>query len=189
MIEHTVDVLDRVEELREQADQIEETQDELVERLKEDFDGFEDVPQKFQESYEEFEEEIVSKRGKADLFEKVVDEYGGSEWTLTTVTLGQLGKIQDQVSDASFDFDVERGEVSGGMPKQGYGRNLTLEECIVEQPPDAPTTKDPRTGQEVPEPEEYPSELGLWLFEKANAINTTGDIDMGNSSLQERMSE
>jgi hypothetical protein len=183
----TVDILEEAEEIREEEiGELVKAQDELVEEIKQEYDSFEEVPEVDQQAYDSLEEQITEARGVVKKLESIAEEYDGSEFVIEELSTGALASIQDEVSEKSFDYDVERGEISGGTPKQGYGMVETLRHSIVKQPHNAPTTKDER-GRDVTDPGGYPHQLGIFLFEKINNINTTGEVELGNSSLRDRM--
>jgi len=189
MRRETIDLEEEAREIREeQVAEIEEAEDELVERLEEEYDGFSDVPDRFKKTYEQFEEQLVELRGRAQALENAAEEWGDGVFVISELTTGQVATIQDRVSEESFDFDPEAGEMVDGTPKQGYGMVETLRQAVVEQPSGAPTSSNPKTGRDEPEPAEYPSQVGMYLFEKVNNLNTVGDTDLGNSSLRDRMS-
>jgi len=185
----TVDLKDEARKIRtEQVQKVEEAQEDLIQKLREEFEDYEDVPREYEQRYDRLTEREVDLRGRADALDRAVEEWDGGEFVLTELTTGQIADIQDSVSEKSFDFDPESGEVVDGNPKEGYGMVETLRQCIKQQPGGAPTRKDD-LGQEVPDPAEYPNQVGLFLFEKANVLNTVGEADLGNSSLRERMKE
>ena len=211
---HTIDLLAEAADLVDRAESLEESQDELVEKLEEEFGGFEDVPQKYVDTYDQFEAERTNAMGNAvALVLQVLDWDGGiedheameghdsvreriesdgvpvgaapSEVVVTSLTTGQLASIQDRVAEASFDYDVESGDAEG-TPKSGFGMVETLREAIVSQPPGAPTRTENRN--EVPDPAEYDHQVGMYLYDKVDDMSTSGEGDLGNSSLRERMS-
>lgn len=211
---HTIDLLEEARGLSEEGvSEIEQAQDDLVERLEEEYESFAEVPQKYRDAYEEFDGERIETRGRAVALARQVLEWdtpGGdaaehqameghgsvgdlldsgldpsaapSEVTVSDLTTGQLASIQDRVASESFDFDVETGEAEG-TPKSGYGMVETLREAIRSQPQGAPSSE-----RGEPEPAEYDHQVGMFLYERVNSLSTTGDHDLGNSSLRERMS-
>ncbi len=183
----TVDILEEAEKIREkEINELKKAQDNLVEEIKQDYDSFEEVPEVDQQAYDSLEAQITEARGVVQKLEEIAEEYDGSEFVIEELSTGALASIQDEVSEKSFDYDVERGEISGGTPKQGYGMVETLRHSIVKQPHNAPTTKDAR-GRDVIDPGGYPHQLGIFLFDKINNMNTVGETDLGNSSLRDRM--
>lgn len=204
--------------LNEEVPALEEAKQELVSELLEEYGSYSDVPAEYRQTYDEFEEEIIELEGTAQaLVSQVLDwssehdmkeietQYGGvnefieeegcvghgeSVIVIEELSTGQIGAIQDEVSERSFDFDPETGEMVDGTPKQGFGMVETLRHAIVKQPEGAPTRLDPEDGRsEIPEPAEYSSQVGVFLFDKVNSLNTVGDTDLGNSSLREAMKE
>lgn len=183
----TIDVEEEAREIREEKlPAVEEAQEELISELKEEYGDYSSVPAEEEAAFEKLEEKRVELEGRADVLERTVEEYNGGEYVIRELTTGALAAIQDEVSEASFEFDPETQQVEGGTPKSGYGMVETLSRSIVQQPDGAPTRTGPK-GAEQPDPREYPHQLGLFLFDKVNAFNTVGEADMGNSSLRERM--
>ena len=206
-----VDLLTEAAELRAEAEQYEEAAAELVEELDEKFESYSEVPDEAKEAYDELEEKRIEAEGNAkSLYRAVVDwgdngheeeeiddiyefvdgyeslhELGDSVFKLAELSTGGLAAVQDEVAEKSFDFDPERGEVTGGTPKSGYGMVETLRRTVEEQPDGAPV-KQQGPGK-YPAPSEYPHQVGLFLFEKVNNLNTVGDTDLGNSSLREKL--
>lgn len=187
MRKQTIDLEDEVEEIRtERIPSIEEARDELVAKLSEEFEEYSEVPKEYRQTYDEFEEQLVELQGKAQALEQAVEDWGDGVFVTSQLTTGQLASIQDAVSEKSFEFDPQRGEMVNGSPKQGFGMVETLREAIIQAPDGAPS-RETEFGREEPEPAEYPHQVGLYLFEKVNNFNTVGESDLGNSSLREQM--
>lgn len=187
MRQTTIDLKEEVQELRgEKLPAVNDAQDELVDKIEEEYESYSTVPEEEDRAFETLEEKRIELEGQADALERVVDEWDGGEFVIQELTTGALAEIQDSVSEASFDFNPEKGEMEGGTPKQGFGMVETLRKSIVRQPPKAPTREN-EFGETVPEPANYPHQVGMYLFERVNNFNTVGDTDLGNSSLKERM--
>lgn len=212
----TIDLLAEAADLVERAQSVSDSQDDLVEKLEDEFGDFEDVPSKYIDTYDQFEAERKNALGNAyalvrqvldwdasgdaeshpvmegyDSIAALVEAEGvpvgeaPSEVVVQSLTTGQLASIQDRVAEASFDYDVQSGDAEG-TPKSGYGMVETLRESVVSQPPGAPTREENRS--EVPDPAEYDHQVGMYLYDRVDNLSTTGDADLGNSSLRERMS-
>lgn len=183
----TVNMGSEVNRLREERiPMLESKMDELVDQYEEEFESYEDVPEAERKAFDKLDEKVVEARGKAETFEYYIEEWNGSKFVIQELDTGAIAEVQDEVSEASFEFDVEEGELEGGTPKQGYGMVETLRKAVVQQPEGAPTYRDAE-GNFRPAPGEYPHQIGLWLFEQVNNFNTVGDTDLGNSSLREEM--
>lgn len=206
-----VDILNEADGLRADAEAFEEAVDELVDEIDAKFDSYQEVPAEVKETYEELEAERIEAEGTAKaLYRAVIDwgsnghdsdeiddvyefvdeqdslrELGDSTFVISEMSTGGLAAVQDEVAEKSFDFDPERGELTGGTPKSGYGMLETLRRTIESQPSGAPVQQKGPT--KIPDPDEYPHQLGLFLFEKVNSLNTVGETDLGNSSLRERL--
>lgn len=179
----TVDMEDRIEELQDRLDEIEDEQEEVKQKAIAQQDEEGELPSELEDEWDELEAERVEKEGELDKFQETTEAWGGSEFTIEELTFGQLQAINDEMMEESFDVDVQRQSVEG-TPKQGFYQIQTLREAIISQPAEAPTRKDD-FGKDAPAPGDYPVAVGEWLFEKVNAFNTTGEAEMGNSSLKE----
>ena len=183
----TVDIRAEAEEIRtSRLPEVEDAQDQLVAELKEEYEDFSKVPDVEEKAFNALEEERIELEGQAQALENAVEAWDGGEFVIQELTTGQIAHITDAVSEKSFDFDPHEGELKGGTPKQGFGKIETLRQAIVQWPTDAPTRKDEH-GNTGPAPADYPYQVGEYLYEKVNSLNTVGDTDMGNSSLRERM--
>lgn len=100
------------------------------------------------------------------------------------LTFGQLQRVSDDMMEESFEVDMEREDIEG-TPRQGFYQTELLKEAIEHWPEGAPVKTE--YGVDTPDPGDYPIPVGEWLFERVDAINTTGDTEMGNSSLKEAM--
>lgn len=187
MRQTTIDLEDEIAELRgDKLPAIEDAQEELIAQFEDEYGDYSEVPDEEEDAYDTLEEKRVDLKGTVQALERVVDEWDGSQFTITELSMGAVADVQDKVSEASFSFDHEEGEFEEGVPKQGYGMIETLRQAIVDQPDGAPTYTD-EMGNRLPDPADYPHEVGMHLFEKVNAFNTVGETDLGNSSLRERM--
>jgi len=129
-----------------------------------------------------------SLRREVDDYDSEIDSrYEDEESCVVTVrelTFGQLQRVSDDMMDKSFEVDVENEDIEG-TPRQGYYQTELLNEAIEDYPPGAPSVEE--YGRQSPNAGDYPIPVGEWLFERVDAINTTGDTEMGNSSLKEAM--
>ena len=202
---HTIDIQDRIEEINDRLDEIEERKEEVKQEVAEAIgpDGGEnDIPSDLEDDWDDLDDEEVDLTGELKKFQNVKKTWGNEEvdadgegtgnytcqWTVRELSFGQLQAVSDDMMEESFDVDVERGNVTG-TPKQGYYQIELLREAIREGPPGAPTrtVKMGTVEREQPAPADYPFRIGEWLFDTVDAINTTGDTEMGNSSLSEAM--
>jgi len=120
--------------------------------------------------------------------EDVMEAYGQVDecvFTVEELTFGQLQGVSDDMMEESFEVDMQREDIEG-TPKQGFYQIELLRESIKRWPSNAPVQTD-EYGNEMPSPGDYPIPVGEWLFERVDALNTRGDTDMGNSSLEEAM--
>lgn len=122
-----------------------------------------------------------------EYWDKITSEYAqvdNCSFEVRELTFGQLQRVSDDMMDESFEVDVQRQDVEG-TPRQGFYQIELLREAIIDWPDAAPENEE--HGVSKPAPAEYPIPVGDWLFERVDAINTTGDTEMGNSSLSEAM--
>jgi len=120
--------------------------------------------------------------------DEVMEAFGEVEecaFTVRELTFGQLQAVSDDMMEESFEVDMQREDIEG-TPKQGFYQIELLREAITRWPAGAPVQED-QYGNEEPSPGDYPIPVGEWLFEKVDALNTRGDTEMGNSSLEEAM--
>lgn len=163
----TVDMYDRIEQIRTEILPPIESQIEEMEQLAEEAENPWDIPDDLEQRYQRMNQEAKNLRGEADTLEHYADDWGASEWTIREVSVGAVGKIQDDVAEASgAGFD------GSGTPKQGYARKRTLEIAVKDQPNGAPEVAD------------ISDVVGDWLFDCVDEFNTTGEVELGNSSLR-----
>jgi len=178
--------------------------DEIADQAEEEYGSFEETPESVLDAFDETQSEYIETKGTADALVRTVvelsdhfsiddwmdddgfraDEFldandwadieGLCEFTITEFSGGALAKVQDEISDDSFDFDPDTGNLEG-MPKQGRAKVVMLEHGVTEMP-DA-----------VGNIANLNSNTFEYLFDKLNELNTAGSTDLGNSSLRERM--
>jgi len=211
--EHTLDLKDRVEQIDERLEEIDEEKERIedVAQGKMEQNDLEDPPADLEEKWGNFDAEETELRGERwkfietvvvwsgensighqDLDDKdedeILDNYGDvedSQIRVKELTFGQLQRVSDDMMEESFDVDVEQESIEG-TPRQGFYQTELLHEAIIEWPANAPTFTD-EYQNDHPQPGDYPIPVGEWLFEKVDALNTTGDTEMGNSSLGEAL--
>ena len=213
-----LDLVDRIEELRERLSQIESEQEELKRQLESAFSNsdskdIEDLDrwEEFESRWENLEAEKTELSGEKNKFKETVvlwnneldpnelrretddyqaeidERYADEDSCVITVrelTFGQLQRVSDDMMEESFNVDIENEDIDG-TPRQGFYQTELLNEAIEDWPPGAPSREE--YGRESPVAGDYPIPVGEWLFERVDAINTTGDTEMGNSSLKEEM--
>lgn len=164
----TIDMLDRVEEIRDnevppRRDQVEE----IRETAREDFEDVWSIPDDLESRYERLQTEIERLEGETDTLEHYATEWGASVFEIRELSAGGVGQIQDDVAEASgAGFD------GSGTPKSGYARTRTLEIAIKDKPAGSP------------EITEVADAVADWLYDCVDEFNTTGTVKLGNSSLR-----
>ena len=211
---HRLDLTDRVDEMDERLEEIEEEKEELMKvarEYKKENGEDADLPDDLEYEWEDLEGEEIELRGDRFKFiqtvavysdavdfdaddlataseEEVLEAFGQvdiCEFTVKELTFGQLQGVSDDMMEESFEVDMERQDIDG-TPKQGYYQVELLREALQGWPENAPVRED-QYGNEQAAPGEYPIPVGEWLFERVDALNTAGDTEMGNSSLEEAM--
>lgn len=183
----TVNMAEEVNRIRdERLPEIEQGKQDLVEQFEEEYESYKEVPSEEEAAFDKLEEKRIELEGRAETFEHYIEEWNGSKFVIRELDTGAVAAIQDEVSEKSFEFDLEQGEIEGGTPKQGYGMVETLRRAIAQQPEGAPTKPHPEAGEQIA-PGQYPHQVGMWLYEKINNFNAIGEAELGNSSLREEM--
>lgn len=153
-------VKERREEIKDQASQLDRSENK-------------DQYKSLKKEWSEVEAERVEVKSKINRFQEFVDEWESDRFVVRELTFGEVQNVKDVVSSESFDVDVELQSIEG-TPLQGLYQTEILSRSVEEMPDDAPDN-----------PNDLPEILGDWLLEKAESINSLGDDDMGNMSLEE----
>lgn len=205
MRSETVDLEDGIAETEENIAELEEQRDELVERLKEEYGDFADVPQKLAQKYEQYEEGRKNLIGRVnaivadvllfggmteDDIDDLRSEYEGglrgyyreegpnvgpSEFSITEITGGQLAEVQDTVNARASSEALASGDA---QDMNGTRVVATLRAAVEQSPAGAPE-----------DPADYRWQVMLYLFEQVNSLNTVGDTDFRTTSLQQAMDD
>lgn len=101
--------------------------------------------------------------------------WGESVFILQELSGAMLSTVQDELSSATTDIDLETRNVDA-TPREGLKRDLWLRFTVIEAPDDAPS-----------DPADYNAKLAEYLYEESQRLNGEGEVDTGNSSLQEAM--
>jgi hypothetical protein len=168
--EKTIDLDDGLNALDDDIDHVEDAQDELLDVIDDEYDGYHAVPAEVERKWEALEDQKQSIEGQQNALQRVIDEWDGAEFVIQELSGGQLVAIQDEVNSAA---------AADGMDMDGLdGARVVamLQKSIVQAPPGAPDN-----------PRDYPWAVMLYLFEKVNAFNTTGDTDFQSTSLRDAM--
>lgn len=161
-------MLDRVEEIRTELIPPREQQvDDILAKAREEYDDPWDIPNELEARYERLQAQVKNLRGEANTLEHYAEEWNGDEFVIRELSVGGVGMIQDDVAEASG-VDMQ----GGGTPKGGYARRRSLEVSVKDKPPGSPDI------------ENFPDAVGDWLYEAVDEFNTTGEVDLGNSSLR-----
>lgn len=188
MLTKQLDIDDRVTELEDELEAKEDRKQELLTDAKELQDELQALDRKSDEysqtkrayteverEWDEVEAERVELLGEKRALERCIEDYDGSVYTIRELAYDDWNMLQDRISEASFDFDPETQSVEG-HPKEGAFKSMVVNESLEDAPPGAPA-----------EAGSMPRQVCEHLYNAINALNTTGDTDMGNSSLEEAL--
>ena len=168
---------DELPRLEGRRDELEEERQDIKSRAKSlDQDENEKQFKQLKKRWKEVEAERSQVKAKIERFQEYVDEWGDTEFRVRELSFGEVQNIKDIVSSESFDVDVELQEIEG-TPLQGLYQTEVLKRAVVSMPEDGPDN-----------PNDLPDLLGEWLMDKVESINSLGDEDMGNMSLEEAIS-
>lgn len=190
MLTETIDLEDRIDELKQKEDDLKDDKQEILQDAKEvkqqleaadrGTDEYRDLQRRYDEierEWDSIEGQIVEAEGERNAIRRAIDEYGGSEFAIQEFSYDDWNRIQDEITEASFDFDARTQDVEG-TPREGAYKSMVVNKAVVQSPPDAPD-----------EAGAMPRQVCEYLYDKINAINTTGDTELGNSSLDEALEE
>lgn len=159
MFQSTVSLVgDGIDESRERIGEIEEARAELEAFSEENYDHEALRPERLQTQIDAYDDEIESMEGRINVFERVIDEWGDDDPTFEIRMLrgNELAQLQD--------VGVGEGGVGGEASID------VLRRTVEAGPESAPTDEN---GD--PAPGEYPWPVTVWLFQKINSLNGTGD--------------
>lgn len=164
----TVHMSDRVEEIEQNEIPPRQSQiDAIREAAREEYDEAWKIPGELEQRYQRLKDEVETLEGEAKTLNHYAGEWGDDAFTLIELSVGGVGLIQDEVAEASG-IDIQ----GNGTPKSGFARRKTLEVAIDDAPSEAPAM------------ENIPDAIGDWLYNCIDEFNTTGSVDLGNSSLR-----
>jgi predicted nucleic acid-binding Zn-ribbon protein len=169
-LEQEVPVME--EELSDVTDEMEEIKRRRKE-LDEDADNFKSQKKYLEKRWNELQADRVELEAKIERFDGYVENWESTRFVVRELTFGESQNLKDIVSSESFDVDVELQEIEG-TPLQGLYRSELLKMAVEEMPSDAPN-----------DPNDLPEILGDWLMEKCESINSVGDTEVGNLSLDD----
>lgn len=202
MRRETVDIESGIEEAEDDMQDVVEARDELVNLLNNEYDGFQDVPNKYQQKYEQYEQQRKNLLGQInsivqfildcdgwseDEIEELRSEHGSlyeyykqegpnigpSEFVISEMTGGQLAEVQDTVNARANSDNLASGDA---QDMNGTRVVASLRKAVEQAPPGAPD-----------DPADYQWQVMTYLFEKVNNLNTVGDADFQTTSLRQAM--
>lgn len=172
----TVALGDRVDELQDEIESVHEERDELLEQYENATTA--DERDSIESEYNSIEEERVVLETEQNRFKDIMERSTEDDPTfiIEELTYGEMQKIQDEVTTASFDVDVDAQDLDGA-PKSGMMRSLFLQDSVVKTPSGLPNN-----------PGDYPQVVMEWLYEKVDVLNTRGQTEVENLSISEATS-
>ena len=166
----TVDLYDRVDEILDDALPAEE---ERLEDLYDEARGASEPDQRaaLQQDIAEVEERIRTLEHTASVFHTCAEEWGGSTFSLkTNLAFHEVQAASDDIAEMT---------VASGLPeevasaKRGAYKLRVLMFGIEQAPPDAPE----------PNADGFPWQVGQYLYQQFDDLNSRGGVSAGNSSL------
>ena len=174
-LEQEIPVLeDELEEVKGELEEIKRRASNLREN-EEDGSNTSQEFKRLKRRWSELQNEKSSLQSQINRFGEYVSEWESTRFVVRELTFGESQQIRDTVTSESFDVDVELQEIEG-TPLQGLYQSQVLERSVVSMPDDAPS-----------DPNDLPEILGDWLLEKCESVNSLGDEELGNMSLEEAL--
>jgi len=166
--EREVDLREEVKETEEEAiPELNELRDEIIDEATDKYDDWKEVPKSYMADVQQLEEKVKELRGRVEMFSEIIDESDEPVFVLRELSAAQKYRIVDDVTEKSYDVDLQTGDWDGA-PLQGHGVILTLEEVVVEAPDSLPDNVG-----------DYPSRLTDWLEDEVDDLLTSGsEVDM-----------
>lgn len=210
---HELDLVDRVEEKEDNLEELLVELDDIEnEALSVDQDS--DEYGELEEEWDDVKGEVIETRGEILKFKEAVVSYSGGfdlnklgeglndeeyrevinekyaeidscMFRVQELTYGQLQSVSDMMMEESFEVDMERQSVEG-TPQSGFYQIELLKAAIIDWPEHAPVLSK-RGERDQPMPGDYPIPVSEWMYDRVDAYNTTGEANMGNSSLGEAL--
>lgn len=169
--ETTIDLSDGTEEIAEEIEQLDDDIEHLKQTVKEEYDSHLDVPQKVQDRWQQLQEKRKNLIGQQNKISEAIEDWGGSEITITELTGQQLAAVQDQINRGASQREGLKGQSMNGARVVGF-----LQESVVNSPSNAPN-----------DPGEWPWMVMLYVFEKVDNFNTVGETDFQQTTLKDAM--
>jgi hypothetical protein len=122
------------------------------------------------EEWKTLEEEHKQLTGQLRAFESKMNAWGGSEFVISSLSFTELMAAKDEVQQKSQ---------RGSNPRTGYYKVKVLEMGVEEGPPGFENVKET----------DVPYAVGEWLYDCIDEYTTTGEVSLGNSSLEKALGE
>lgn len=169
----TVDLGEKADTLRAEADDIRDERAALVEKAREEYGTAEDAPDSVHGEYADLTAELKATLQTAAKYEECVEAWGGGEFELQELNTDEYAAVLDAVSAEATNQRREQGDLP-----DGYGKKKALEYGVESKPPEAP-----------PNPGEWPPAVTNELWAELNDLSTPSEVDLGNESLAAAMDE
>lgn len=168
----TLSIADEVESIEGELEDIRDRADDLRAECDPEDDGapdsLEDHP-----DYDGLDAAHTNLAARKRGLEEALDDWGTGEFEAKELTYGELMRAKDQVNEKSYEMTA--GGLDG-VPRDGFYRIKVLELAVVDSPAEAPD-----------DPANYPPQVGQWLYDEVDAMNTAPGGDLGNLSLGEAL--
>lgn len=205
MRRETIDLEDAIPETEEDVRRVRDAQQELLDKIDEEYDDFSEVPAKFQKKHQQLEEQRKELVGRIsavvadvltfdghgdDDIKQLQEQYedglwgyyreegpgvGPSEFTISELTGGQLAEVQDEVSARASADALASGNA---QDMNGTRVIATLRASVDSHPAGAPE-----------DPAELRWKVMLYLFEQVSDLNAVGSTDFRTTSLRQAMED
>lgn len=169
----TVDLEDRIAEIREEMDRIEREAHATKEKNSDDSTnadggGEDDGPTlvELAETYQELEHAI-------DLIEGDIAEFGGSEFTIKKFRAGETGQVNDLVLQ-----DTISDGLDDPRAKFNARKIRTVQVGVTEAPPDTPDN-----------PRVFSTPTLEFLYQRIDNFNSYGEASLSDFSLFQRLAD
>jgi hypothetical protein len=176
LLNRTLDIEEERDDLAESVERVEDRRDDLLDEAME-LDPPEDEEER--ERFDEIEEEVDALeatlptiRGYLNILDRAIEEWDGTEIVMRELSGAETRAIKTQAQ--------QKADQAGVDYSDDFHETMLLEKSVVSTPPGAP---DPESIGDLP------NRMHDWLLQRANAINSVGEFEMGNSSLRRRMAE
>lgn len=175
LLTRTLDIEDEAEDLQDDIDEVEEQINERVDRANEidppQGEDEEDEMYQIRQEVAELEATQSAKRGYLEALNRAVEEWDGAEIVIRELSGAETRVVRAEAAKKAEEKGLENYT-------DDIHETMFLRKAVHNTPPGCPEPQD--IG-------DLPNRLFDWVLSRANMLNSTGEFNMGNSSLRERM--